>query len=81
MPSIRSTTRHGFLRWAGAGMGAGALSTFGSRLAFGAPEQAERPNVLFIIADDLGARLGCYNDPTSRTPHIDKLAEGGVISL
>lgn len=44
----------------------------------GCATKRERPNVLFIVADDLGARLGCYGDPDARTPHLDKLAAQGV---
>jgi choline-sulfatase len=40
---------------------------------------AEKPNVLFIMADQLSAlALGCYGNPTTRTPHLDALAERGV---
>lgn len=40
---------------------------------------AERPNVLFILADDLGwGDLGCYGNPDLDTPVIDSLSEGGV---
>jgi iduronate 2-sulfatase len=39
---------------------------------------AQRPNVLFIISDDLNNSLGCYGDPRARTPHIDRLAARGV---
>lgn len=38
----------------------------------------ERPNVLFIAADDLANTLGCYGDPVARTPHLDRLAATGV---
>ena len=38
-----------------------------------------RPNVLFIISDDLGAQaLGCYGNEECQTPHIDRLARQGV---
>ncbi len=40
---------------------------------------ATKPNVLLIIADDLGDRLGCYGDPLAVTPHLDALAEQGVL--
>jgi len=36
------------------------------------------PNVVLIIADDLGIQLGCYGDPQAKTPNIDRLAEEGV---
>ncbi|MCP5550415.1 MAG: arylsulfatase [Akkermansiaceae bacterium] len=39
----------------------------------------EKPNVVFIIADDLGyAELGCYGQKHIRTPHIDRLAAEGI---
>ncbi len=37
------------------------------------------PNVLFILADDLGwADLGCYGSTTIRTPNLDRLATEGI---
>ena len=41
-------------------------------------ESARKPNVLFIVVDDLAATLGCYGDAIARTPHIDRLAASGV---
>ena len=41
-------------------------------------ESAERPNIILIVADDLGgADLGCYGSEIA-TPHLDSLAENGL---
>jgi arylsulfatase A-like enzyme len=40
---------------------------------------ATRPNIVFILADDLGwADLGCFGSTDIRTPQLDRLAAGGV---
>lgn len=40
---------------------------------------ARQPNVVLILADDLGyADLGCFGSSTIQTPHLDKLASEGV---
>jgi len=42
--------------------------------------KAARPNVLLITIDTLRAdRLGCYSGRSPKTPHIDSLAESGVL--
>ncbi len=46
--------------------------------ATGAIAAPSRPNVLFLIADDLNTMLGSYGDPLAKTPHIDRLAARGV---
>lgn len=41
--------------------------------------RAERPNVLFIISDDLGSQsLGCYGNQQCHSPNIDALAAQGM---
>lgn len=40
---------------------------------------ADRPNIVFILADDMGyGDLGCYGHPVAKTPHLDRLAQQGV---
>lgn len=39
----------------------------------------DRPNILFILADDVGQEvLSCYGGETYATPHIDELARSGM---
>jgi arylsulfatase A-like enzyme len=45
----------------------------------GAPAHRERPNIVLILADDLGyGDIGCYGGTAARTPHLDALAQRGV---
>ena len=40
---------------------------------------ADRPNLIWIMADDLGyGDLGCYGQKVISTPHLDAHGEGGV---
>lgn len=53
----------------------------GSKAAHAAPVPLsdEKPNILFILADDFGyADLSCYGRPDYTTPNIDRLAAEGV---
>lgn len=44
-----------------------------------ASAKAERPNILLLLADDLGyGELGCYGQEVIRTPNIDRLAGEGM---
>ena len=39
---------------------------------------ADRPNVLWIIGEDMGPELGCYGYPLVKTPNLDRLASQGA---
>src|SRR6476660_8004232 len=42
-------------------------------------EEPKRPNIVFILADDLGyTDVACFGSKYYETPNIDRLAEGGV---
>jgi len=48
-------------------------------LAITALAADRKPNVIFVLADDLGwAELGCYGNTFNETPHLDKLAKQGL---
>ncbi|MCH5599817.1 sulfatase [Niabella ginsengisoli] len=42
-------------------------------------QKGAKPNVLFIVADDLRPSIGCYGDLKAITPHIDKLAASSIV--
>lgn len=42
-------------------------------------KESKRPNILWIVGDDLGPNLGCYGTPLVKTPHIDQLASEGIL--
>lgn len=38
----------------------------------------ERPNIVWIIPDDMSANFSCYGETAIETPNVDKLAAGGL---
>ena len=53
--------------------------TFCKLIHFLGSEAAKRPNVLFIVIDDLRPALGCYGNEFMITPNIDQLASKSVV--
>lgn len=53
--------------------------------ALGAPSRADpvpiagRPNILWIVIDDMSANFSCYGETAIRTPHADRLAREGLM--
>jgi arylsulfatase A-like enzyme len=67
MASVRTLAALSILLW-----------TWSACWSAAAASQTSRPNVLLILADDLGwSDLGCYGGEI-RTPHLDSLARDGV---
>jgi len=58
-------------------VGAAALAL--PNLAYAAAKPARKPNIVYILADDLGyGDLGCYGQQKIRTPNLDRLAAEGL---
>lgn len=51
---------------------------FSAVLTASAPAGQERPNILWIIVEDMSANFGCYGEKTIQTPNVDKLAANGI---
>lgn len=52
----------------------GALALSCKALADG----VARPNIMLMVVEDLGPRIGAYGDSLARTPNLDRLAADGV---
>jgi len=61
------------------GLGLGVASAALSRRALAGPPSKDKPNIVYVMADDLGyGHLGCYGQRKIRTPCIDRLAADGM---
>ena len=50
-------------------------------LLFAVNAQAQaRPNILLLVAEDLGPRLNSFGDSLAQTPNLDALASNGAVS-
>jgi len=75
----RNLNRREFLKTAGlsaAALGLGACSVTKEPLVGQIPEQ--KPNILWIIAEDMSPHFSCYGQTTIQTPNIDRLAAEGA---
>jgi len=77
MPDSATIQRRNFLKNAGLAIGALAMRDSSGWAAEG--EQAKRPNVVFLLADQWRAQATGYaGDPNARTPALDRLAAQSV---
>ncbi|MBD2361099.1 sulfatase [Anabaena minutissima FACHB-250] len=71
-----SVNRRKFLGMTAAGT---LMATTGANLLSKATAQSNRPNVVFILVDDMGwGDLSIYGRPDFETPNLDRLARQGV---
>jgi arylsulfatase A-like enzyme len=55
------------------------MAAFAAPLSVAAADVATKPNVILILADDLGyGEVGCYGQEKIRTPQIDRMASQGM---
>ena len=71
---MRTHNRRYFLK--ALGLGVAAMATPGRLLA---EQKADsRPNILWILSEDISPELSCYGTEGVQTPNLDKLAGQGI---
>ena len=66
--------RRDFLKAAGLAAASAAMP----RSLDAAAAEQPRPNILWILSEDISPELSCYGTPAVRTPNLDELARQGV---
>jgi N-sulfoglucosamine sulfohydrolase len=68
--------RRDFLK--GVGLGTASLTLAGCVSASEFFQAEDRPNILWILSEDISPDLSCYGTPAVQTPNLDRLAGQGV---
>ncbi len=77
MEKVIRLNRRKFIQIAGASAAAGLIRP---KFLFSRSKiDKQKPNVLFIIVDDLRAELGCYGSSLVHSPNIDRIARDGLL--
>ncbi|MHC4637008.1 MAG: sulfatase-like hydrolase/transferase [Planctomycetota bacterium] len=72
---MNNMNRRDFLKGLGIGTASFVLAGGAGVPVFGKGKKGSKPNIVFILADDLGwHQLGCYGSKYYETPNLDKLA-------
>ncbi len=73
--------RRRFMAGVGAAMIAGSLKSGEAQEMQISQGEAhnDRPNILWIVAEDISRHFSCYGETIITTPHVDQLAEEGVL--
>ena len=66
--------RRDFLKTVGLGAAAMAMQ----RTLLAAQKNNDRPNILWILSEDISPDLSCYGTEAVQTPNLDKLARQGI---
>lgn len=56
----------------------GLVSLAGTFFTAFSQEEKTRPNILWLVTEDISPYLPCYGDSTAKTPNLDRLASEGV---
>src|SRR5207244_2395575 len=77
---LRRALPHGPVRAARRPSAVGALVgvVLGLVAARAGAAEEPRPNLVWIVGEDMGPELGCYGDPNADTPNMDRLAREGA---
>jgi len=74
----RIMRRREFLKSVSLGAVGSALGQLGLSSAMAQSGKRQRPNILWICAEDMSANMSCYGETTIETPNIDRLAREGA---
>lgn len=59
-------------------LGTGAVAVHASNKQ---AKKEQRPNILWVMAEDMGHDLSCYGMPSVKTPVLDKMASEGILYM